>query len=146
MKQHKPKKIFVHYKENSTEIKDYTFVHFTKIDKIKNSSVSEIFIQDLLEYIDASLDIRQFILVLMSKLQQNGKIYIQGNDVYNITAALLYKQINILTFKNLVYGFGKKNILSFKELKNLLNDMSDGTITQSKFINGLQYFIEYTKL
>jgi hypothetical protein len=140
------KKIYLHYLEPQIKLDGFEFVDILKIDKIKNSSVEEIIIQDLLEYNNDTINI-SILNKIISKLQPNGKLHIQGLDAKAMCYGIVYSQLDISTFKILVFGSNKNNIYSIGQIKNCIaNDLNNKLIIEKiKFLNGLQYYIECVK-
>lgn len=137
------KSIFLHVVEPSVPIDNFEFVHLSKIKKIKKHSVSELYIGDILDYIsddDGALLLKE----LPNKLTKGGKLYIQAYDAKCLSSALTHNNINNTIYRNLLFNNGaKKNIYTMSEIKDLLRSTVNGKINKCKFINGLQYYIEY---
>ncbi len=140
------KKIFLHYIEPQVKIDGFEFVHIDKIDKLKNNSMEEILIQDLLEYHSDEENIG-ILNKLIGKLMAGGKIHIQGLDSKALCYGVTYAQIDTNTFRALVYGFGKHNIYNISQIKSLIfNEFKSALVIEKiKFINGMQYYIECIK-
>jgi len=140
------KKIFLHYLEPQVKIHGFEFVHIDKLDKIKNNSIEEIVIQDLLEYHNDA-DNTGIINKLCAKLSVGGKIHIQGLDSKALCYGVTYAQIDTNTFRALVYGRGKNNMYNVSQIKNLIASEFNTilSINKIKFINGIQYYIECEK-
>lgn len=140
-------KIYLHYIEPQISIEDFKFYDAQKIDKLKDNSINDIFLNDLLDYNNSNDNIT-LLNKCIEKLKPNGKIHIQGFDTRAICHGLTYGQIDISLFKNLVFSNGKINIHSIEEIKNILNKEYKNklVIEKIKFLNGLQYYIECGKI
>lgn len=122
----------------------FEFIHLSKIKKIKKNSVSELYLGDALDYLnyDEGLILLQEIA---TKLIHGGRLYIQAYDAKCLSASLVYNSINNAIYKNLLFNNGaKKNIYTLSEMKDILKSVIGGKINKCKFINGMQYYIEYT--
>lgn len=136
-------KIFLHYHKPKIDIAEFNFLSVDKLETLDNNSVQEFFLLDLLEFFEDN-HIDQFLSVIYSKLINNGKLIIQGLDAYNLCSSMVYKQIDLDTFRALIFSFGKKNIFNIARLDSFIK--SNGfSIEQKKFINGLQYYVQYIK-
>lgn len=140
-----PQKIFLHFIEPQVKIEEFEFFDASKIDKIKDNSVQEIAIQDLLEYFSDTESIR-ILVKIVSKLKPKGKLHIQGTDANSLCCGVAYSQIDIMTFKALLFGAKKNNIFSISQIKKSIeNNLNELEINKIKFLNGLQYYIECLK-
>lgn len=140
------KNYFIHIKKPTVELEDYQFIFLDKIEKkLKISSIDNIYIHDLLDYLNPNIVI-EILKLIKSKLKKHGKLYIQGIDVKSLSSSLLYGQINLSTFRSMIYGidFDKQSIYSIGEIKNIIHDL-DLRIDRIQFINGSQYYIECNK-
>lgn len=137
------KKYYLHFFQSENP-QGFSFYDFNKIDKIKQSSVSSIFIFDLLEYISYT-DSLSTIQKIIDKLSDGGTLYLQGTDLKNLCLLMLNNQIDSNIFRSIMFGKHKKNILSISDIKKILESCTDITITQIKFFNALQYYIECKK-
>lgn len=139
-------KYYVHLLENDQPIKNYEFIKLSDfLKKTKKETVSEIFISDLLDYyIDSERT--DLIKEIISKLDKNSKLYIQGTDPKLLSSSYLYGQIDINIFKAMIFGNGnKKNITNISDIRNIINSIDNMKINEIKFINAIQYYIECYK-
>lgn len=139
------KKYFMHIIKSTYDIANFEFVSLDKIKKIKNKSASEIMIQDLLEYLSDE-EMHDKLQTICDKLKTDGKLFIQGVDPRSISASLTYGQIPLSLFRTMVFGVGKKNIYAIAQIKELISSINDMKITEIKFINAIQYYIECQKI
>lgn len=139
-------KYYVHLLENDQPIKNYEFIKVSDfLKKTKKETVSEIFINDLLDYY---IDNERIDLIkeIVSKLDKNGKLYIQATDPKLLSSSYLYGQIDINIFKAMIFGGGnKKNITNISDIRNIINSINNIKINEIKFINAIQYYIECYK-
>lgn len=139
------KKLYIHHIEPQVKLDNFEFYPLGKIHKIKNESLEEVIIQDALEYFNDS-DAVMILNTIISKLENGGKLHIQGLDSKALCYGVVYSQVDISTFKVLVYGIGKTNIYTISQVKNLIASLSAHiSINKIKFLNGLQYYIECIK-
>jgi hypothetical protein len=138
-------KIFLHFIEPQIKIEDFNFFDVSKLDKIKESSLQEVIIQDLLEYFTDA----EFVAILskiVSKLKRGGKLHIQGIDAHSLCCGVAYSQIDMLAFKAMLFSTNKNNIFSITQIKQTIeNQITNIEINKIKFLNGLQYYIECFK-
>lgn len=140
-----PEKIYLHYSEPDIKVDGFEFYEAKKLDKIKSNSVSEIIIQDLLDF--HSEKDNEFILKeIVSKLKVGGSLHIQSIDLRSLCNNLVYSQIDDNMFKILVFGAGKTNMHSMAQIKELITKILNIKVSKIKFINGLQYYIECIKI
>lgn len=138
-------KIFLHLIEPQIKVEGFEFYDASKIDKIKENSLEEIIIQDLLEYFSDN-DYIKILINIVSKLKPDGKLHIQGTDANSLCCGVAYSQIDVMTFKALLFGASKSNIFSLTQLKTQIEDnVKSIDINKIKFLNGLQYYIECVK-
>jgi len=136
--------ILLHFFEPSSTLDGFEFVDVKKIKKIKNKSVKECFIGDLLDYIK---DDKALILLkeIVAKLCDNGKLYIQSNDANSLCLAMTLNHINLPILKNMLFLVDKKNIYNIIEIKKIIDQTKGLSIDKYRFINNIQYYIECTK-
>lgn len=137
-------KAYIHAIEPKISITEFEFCNIDLLKKMKDSFSREIAIQDLLEYYEDKY-ILQILNEIISKLQDNGKLHIQGLDIKSLCNSVASGQIDILTFKTLLLSSGKKNFYSVLQIKSILKNIPNIEITKIKFMNGLQYYLECTK-
>lgn len=138
------KLLYLHLIKPLVELDKFEFFELKDIKKIRRSSIDEIFIGDLLDYLD---DDSAIIILndLCLKLKKGGKLYLQSNDVKCVAAALIYDNINTKIYKNIIFSYQKKNIFTLSEIKRMLNSIESLSIERCKFLNGVQYYIECHK-
>lgn len=135
----------IHVIENDQPIKDFEFIQLnTFLKKIKKSSVSEVIAHDLLDY-TADVEKLEILEKINDKIINGGKIYIQGTDSKLLSHAYVYGQIDHQIFKAMIFGSGKRSVLSIDELKKIINQIQNLSIVQIKFINAVQYYVECEK-
>lgn len=139
----KTKKYLVHNNEPSNPIKDFEYCSIKKFEKLKPNTIDECFIADLLDNISSDYKIK-FLNDLHQRLKSQGIIYIQSIDRYTCSAAILQKQIDINFLNKILFINNRKTLSCMSETIDLLKN-NNFTIDQSKFINGIQYFIKAFK-
>lgn len=137
-------KYIIHIFPQKSELSNFNFISLDDANNLEPESIEAIYIHDLLDYIDSD-SINKIIRLIKSKLINNGKLYLQGTDIKSLSASLLYGQIDILTFKSMVYGLGKKSTYSVSDIKQLIKDAEDLKIISIEYINASQYYIECMK-
>jgi hypothetical protein len=136
----KIKKYFLYNNEPINLIKDFEYCSIKKFIKLKSQSLDEIFIADLLDNIPISQK-DELIKDIKDKLKIGGILYIQSLDRYASSAAILNKQVDNNFINTLLFSNGRKTISSMSEIIELLKKHKFA-VDQSKFINGIQYFIK----
>lgn len=134
-------KYFVHILNPTDNIKDFIFVGFDNIDSIKEDSAQAIYVYDLFDYISEN-SINKTIRHLRSKLLVGGKLYIQGTDIQSAAVSLVYGQIDINMFKNIIYGMGKKSTYDISYIRNIITNINGIKIISIMYVNASQYYIE----
>lgn len=137
---------FIHIFESNKNIDNFEFISLETFFKKykKNESCNDILISDLLEYFDETEAI-EIVSGIISKIKKNNKLYVQGTDVLSVCSSLINNQITPAMFNMIVYGLGKKNMFTIGTIKSILGSQNL-EISQIKFINGINYYIECTKL
>jgi len=138
------KLLYLHFIKPLVELEKFEFFDLNNIKKIRRSSVDEIFIGDLLDYLDDENAIT-LLNNLCLKIKKNGKLYIQSNDAKCLCAALIYDNINTKIYKNILFSYQKKNIFTLNEIKRMIRSIDSLGIEKCKFLNGVQYYIECHK-
>lgn len=138
------KLLYLHIVKPLVELEKFEFYDLNDIKKIRRSSIDEIYIGDVLDYLD---DDNTLILLhdIHLKLRKGGKLYIQSNDSKCVAAALIYDNINSKIYKNIVFSYQKKNIFTLTEIKRIIGSIEGLKIDKCKFLNGVQYYIECQK-
>jgi hypothetical protein len=140
----KYKKYYIHINKPQIEVNDFEFYEISKLNKLKDNSISEVLIYDLLEYINY-VDIYEIFKTITEKVVVDGKIHIQGTDLKSLCLAVLDSQIDSNIFRSILFGLNKKNIMSLNDTRKLIDSFSNITVNKIKFLNGVQYYIECLK-
>lgn len=137
-------KYYIHIYDPKIDTMEYKYVNYKDIDLIKKSSSSEIFINDLLEYLsvdEASVCIDK----IKTKLSKTGLLHLQNIDLKTFCLNIAYDQITSDLFNNIILeGVPKKHIYNLDSLKKLIT--SKGLIiSKFRFLNGINFYIECAK-
>jgi len=116
-------KYYVHLYDPNIENTEYKYINYADLDSIKKSSCSEIFINDLLEYLSEE-EASKCLDKIKTKLSKKGLIHIQNIDLKGFCLNIAYDRLNSL----------KELLIS----KNLV-------ISKVRFLNGINFYIECTK-
>jgi hypothetical protein len=139
-------KYYIHLAPPITEDNQFKYINYADIDSIKKSSASEIFINDMLEYISAE-ESKILLTKIKDKLCKNGLLHIQNTDIKGLSLNLIYDQINIDTYQTIMFsGISKKNIFCIDKMKRLISTIPDIKISKIKFLNGINFYVECTKI
>jgi effector-binding domain-containing protein len=139
-------KYYVHMLEPAQKMDGFKFLELsTYLKKIKKNSSGDIFIGDLLEYFSV-LETTQVLNELISKLSSESKIFIQGIDAKSVAYNFATDQIDSNMFISLLYNNGtKKTVFTFPNIKYIIKNIDGIEITNIKFINSINYYIECQK-
>lgn len=122
----------------------YEYMDFKNLDEIADDSVSsDVFVFDLLDnmsYQEADACLRK----IKTKIVSKTILEIQSIDIFCISSSLLNKHIDIETYNSFIFGTGKKHIKSLEKIIDLLK-MTGFNILETKFINGIQYYVKAEK-
>ncbi len=129
-------KYYVYLNEIPT-LNNYSFVEYTKIKKLKKSD--DIFLFDILDFLNDDDGRLKFLSEIAKKLKKDGVIQIQGIDAILLSSAVLHKQIDLLTYNNLVFN-GRKILHTTSSIFKLLQE-NGFVVLDHKIINGIQYYV-----
>lgn len=138
------KKIFLYHSEIDILEEKYNYIDIKKLDEIENNSLSsDIFIFDLLD--NVTLEEADSILKkIKNKILSKTILEIQSIDIFSISSSLLNKHIDIEMYNNMIFNTGKKHIKSLERIVDLLK-LNNYSILETKFINGIQYYVKAEK-
>jgi hypothetical protein len=138
------KKIFLYHSEIDILEEKYNYIDIKKLDEIEDNSLSsDIFIFDLLD--NVTLEEADSILKkIKNKILSKTTIEIQSIDIFSISSSLLNKHIDIEMYNNMIFNTGKKHIKSLERVVDLLK-LNNYSILETKFINGIQYYVKAEK-
>lgn len=142
MNTQKNNKIFISHYNHINIPNNYDLVLISDLKEIKDNSIKEIFVKDIIgTYTDQ--DLSRFFIEILSKLEYGGYLNIQDIDLEQFC---LYLNRRILPFteKKLLY-YKRNNIFHMHEIVKIINGISEVTITQANFINGYEFFIQVLK-
>lgn len=136
------KKIFLHVDEQELAPINLDFVSISDIDKYEDNSIKEISIQDLLDYIPEN-DVSQTMDTIVSKLEPDGIIHIQGTDLKQLSIAVAFNKVESKLIRNILYPH-KKSISTLRAVIELLKSL-DMDIQEKKFVNIFEYYVSAKK-
>jgi hypothetical protein len=138
------KKIFLYHSEIDMLEDKYEYMNIKKLDEIEDGSISsDIFIFDLLDSVSLQ-EADSILKKIQSKILSKTTIEIQSIDIFSISSSLLNKHIDIEMYNNMIFNTGKKHIKSLERVNDLLK-LNDYSILETKFINGIQYYVKAEK-
>lgn len=135
----------IHLFESEHSVDGFEFITPEKFfKKIKKPIVTEVLLYDMLDYFgnDNRIDV---LSKITTRIKSGGKIFIQGVDAKLLSSAYLYGQIDTNIFKTMLFGAGKNNIFTIDDIKNLISEVKTISVSEIKFINAMQYYIECFK-
>lgn len=137
------KKIFVHLLKPEYIPVGTEFINIQDIDKADDNSFTEIIINDLLDYVVYN-DTGNILDTLIKKLSTNGIITIQSVDLYQLSCAVAFEDIDLDTCKLVLYQ-NKRGIYTLYDIQSeLLNRKLE--IIEKRYINIFEYYIRAQKL
>lgn len=137
------KKIFVHLLKPEYIPVGTEFINIQDIDKADDNSFTEIVINDLLDYVVYN-DTGNILDTLIKKLSTNGIITIQSVDLYQLSCAVAFEDIDLDTCKLVLYQ-NKRGIYTLYDIQSELLNRKLGVI-EKRYINIFEYYIRAQKL
>lgn len=139
-------KYYVHIVEPENFDSNLVYIPLDQFAKKRKQNYKEdILINDLLEYFFYN-DSKQVLFDIVTKLKKDARLHIQGIDARSVANNFVNDLMDLEIFNMLMYGYGKKQVLSFSKIKYLLDSIPDIRIENIRFINGINYYIECIKL
>lgn len=112
------------------------------IDKYEDNSLSNILLQDLLDFYSEE-EFKDIFTKVSNKLAADGKIVIQSIDAKLLSIAVAFGDINTGLMKQVLYPY-KRSIHTMDEILSIAGSI--GLKSESKrFINIFEYYIVLTK-
>jgi hypothetical protein len=122
----------------------YDYVDVKKLQETPDESISsDIFIFDLLDNMTYQ-EADSLLKLIQNKILSKTTIDIQSIDIFAISSSLLNQHIDIETYNAAILGTGKKHIKSLEKIISLLKN-NNFHILETKFINGIQYYVKAEK-
>lgn len=106
----------IHNKQEAPEKSDFIEVHYTELEQVDNSILTNIKIIDTLDYIDNP---EGLILETVTKMRYGCKLTISAIDVLCIADKILCGDSNIDEIRKTLYN-GKKSISHFEHIQRFL--------------------------
>lgn len=135
-------KIFFSAYDTSNIPSGYALEYINDINNIKNNTIDEIFLKDIIGSYEDD-DIIYFFKEIITKLRSKGIIYIQDIDIEQFCLYLSNKAIHI-NDKYLLYR-NRRNIFSLSQILKILKDIDNISIKQINFVNGYEFYIMVEK-
>jgi hypothetical protein len=138
------KKIFLYHSEVDILEDKYNYMDIKKLDDIEDDSISsDLFIFDLLDSVSLQ-EADSILKKINNKILPKTTLEIQSIDIFSISSSLLNKHIDIEMYNNMIFSTGKKHIKSLERVTDLLR-LNNFSILETKFINGIQYYVKAEK-
>lgn len=133
-------KIFLSIYDTNHIPTGYQLCKYDELEKIKDNSLTDIFITDLLDYYTDN-QIPNIIESIISKLANNGILHIQSIDLEQFAIYLTHKVIPI-EHKKMLFG-NKNNIQTLSLISNLIiYKYPNIKILLRQYINGYEYYLK----
>lgn len=121
-------------------------LEYINIEELVNSSNTKfetIVIADTLDYVQYN---QAMVLLdnLIDKLDNGGKLIIQGPDLYQLCSAGCFQDIDIDTIKLILFN-GKQNVFTNYDIQKEL-EARGIMIVEKRFINIFEYYIKAVKV
>jgi hypothetical protein len=136
------KNIFIHVIKPEFIPVGMEFVLASNIDALQINYYEEIFVADLFDYMEYH-EFTAILDLLLNKLSNNGSITIQATDLYQLSSAITFNDIDLETAKLVIYN-NKKTMYNLKEIETELTNRYL-EIIDMKYINIFEYFIKAHK-
>lgn len=136
------KKLFVHLLKPEYIPVGMEFVGIQDIDSIDDNSCVEIVINDLLDYVSYN-DANNILDSLIKKLCTNGSLVIQSVDLYQLSCAITFEDIDLDTCKMILYQ-NKKAIYTMYDIQSEISNRNLDLV-EKKYINIFEYYIRAQK-
>jgi|LakMenE18May11ns_1017448.scaffolds.fasta_scaffold9949398_4 hypothetical protein len=138
------KKIFLYHSEVDILEDKYDYMDIKKLDDIEDDSISsDLFIFDLLDSVSLQ-EADSILKKINNKILSKTTLEVQSIDIFSISSSLLNKHIDIEMYNNMIFSTGKKHIKSLERVTDLLR-LNNFSILETKFINGIQYYVKAEK-
>jgi predicted SAM-dependent methyltransferase len=118
------------------------FVSSSEINTINNNSCEQIYIGDLLDYLNYN-EAMVILDILVDKLALSGSICIQSADLFLLCSAVVFNDIDQQVSKLVLFN-NKKTIYNMSEIQTELNNRNL-EIVEKKYINIFEYYIKASK-
>ena len=118
-----------------TKTDGYEHVDLSEIGSLDDAAYEEIFVDSCLEYIEQRDD---FIKELVKKIRYAGQIIISGSDVYEISRAMMSKNLSLEETNSILYN-GRYSISSVLDVVTRLQQL--GLNILHKRVNDFKYTI-----
>ena len=135
-------KIFLHLIKPTYLPVGFTYESIQNLSNLIDSSYEEIYIGDLLDYIDYNESMALLDLI-KNKLNSGGAIIVQSSDLYALSSAVVFGDIDIQTSKLVIYN-EKKSMYTMHEIETELKNRQL-SIIEKKYINIFEYYIKAIK-
>jgi hypothetical protein len=134
--------IFLHFIKPEYLPVGSTFEPVENISDLKDASYKEISINDVLDYLDHN-QVSNILDSIYKKLSVGGSLIIQSSDLYMLSSAVCFNDIDISIVKSVLFN-GKKNMYIMHEIEQELINR-DLIIVEKKYLNIFEYFIRANK-
>lgn len=134
----KTNKIFLSSYQTLNIPNGYTLQLLADSNSLKNNTVDEIFLKDVIGSYDDET-IKDFIDKVVLKLKPNGLLYIQDIDIEQFCVYLANKAIHF-SDKKLLYKH-RNNIFNISQIINIIKNIKSINIQQINFVNGYEFYI-----
>ena len=132
-------KLFISLYDTSNIPTGYELCLYANIEEIPAKSLDEIFITDLLDFY-SDQQINGIINTLISKLNNNGKLYIQSIDLEQFCIYLVNRGISP---QHKYVLFNKKiNIQTLSSISTIALSNQSLKCLSRKYVNGFEYYLE----
>lgn len=114
-----------------------TYENITNIDNYENNTLSNIIINDLLDFYIYDMEF-ELLKLIKDKLASGSTIELQAPDINELCIASANLKIDTKTTKSIL--FGRKSIHTIYDILDMLKHL-DLQIVEKKFINIFEYYI-----
>ena len=118
-----------------TETDGYEQVDLSEIGSLDDAAYEEIFVDSCLDFIQQRDD---FIKELVKKIRYAGQIIISGSDIYEISRAMMSKNLSLEEANSIMYD-GRYSISNVSDMVTKLQQL--GLTIRHKRVNNFKYTI-----
>ena len=131
--------IHLYHTESLLDIPNTTAIKLENLESIEDSSVDEIYIQDILDTLPPAQQ-SELLQKIQKKLRKGGFLFVQAPDIKQLAVALTLDKISVDTAQMVLYK-DKLFVHTAKNTRDIL-ELNDYKIVVQKYINIFEYFIQ----
>jgi predicted SAM-dependent methyltransferase len=135
--------IFVHLSKPDVMPAGFSFLSASSLNDEKDDTYQTIYINDLLDYMSYNIG-TSLLDSIANKLKSGGKLIIQAPDLYMLSSAITYHDVDESTAKSVLYS-NKQTIYSMADIITELK-FRKFNIVEMRYVNIFEYYLVATKI